>query len=440
MASQASDLEELHISHVAYMGEGAANVVFQATNYTPNGTLHKFDNAEAWNHYLIRVPKQPKDPKKGFYSTGQHLRYFAEEILPLFRHDRTLFVDQLAIRLPRATIAEMRATLAAMDAMPPQLRRRPAKFHGDTVDPKDNCVMLVEDMTSKLNVEFKQTTIEFKPKWLTQSPSAPQNANTCRCCALAAKKYADSKAETPNSQSIKATAGAPQKSPNEARVAKKPAKDDIQSAAQSGLRHTKSDDDKRKGAEISVKDKTKDVEKSPKSKNAEPLAKNPASIAKEEVKIKNSHLSPDNYACPLWLDPEQPTSAGKEKIRQMAIEQIFKGDKHHAALYNILKEKPTLVRLRDVQMLLDKKGPLEASRTDDKFCMAMTLRDCSLFVRYREDSQGRVDAKTLEAKLADLDKKNAAWKFDEWVKKERDLIEGGWYTGRGNMKNCRLQP
>ena len=70
----------------------------------------------------------------------------------------------------------------------------------------------------------------------------------------------------------------------------------------------------------------------------------------------------------------------------------------------------------------------------------MTLRDCTCFVRIPADASAPV-----EAKLADLDKKNWAAKLGYWQATERRLIEGGYYAGwegpppEGVRTDCQLE-
>ena len=66
----------------------------------------------------------------------------------------------------------------------------------------------------------------------------------------------------------------------------------------------------------------------------------------------------------------------------------------------------------------------------------MTLRDCTCFLRIPGDP-----ARPVEAKLADLDRKNAAAKMASWQAMERRLIEGGFYEGKeipGVQLDCQL--
>lgn len=56
----------------------------------------------------------------------------------------------------------------------------------------------------------------------------------------------------------------------------------------------------------------------------------------------------------------------------------------------------------------------------------MTLRDCSVYIRFPEKEKD--DEREIEARLGDLDVKSAE-KGEAWKKQEKELIDGGWYTG-----------
>jgi inositol-pentakisphosphate 2-kinase len=58
--------------------------------------------------------------------------------------------------------------------------------------------------------------------------------------------------------------------------------------------------------------------------------------------------------------------------------------------------------------------------------LAMTLRDCSLYIRVGYASSG-VDPSTIECKLGDLDFKSAD-KMDDWEDKENGLLKAAAYT------------
>ncbi|KAH0421582.1 inositol-pentakisphosphate 2-kinase [Colletotrichum camelliae] len=389
-----------HWQYVDYVAEGAANVVFKTHLPSSAGKPDPRDNTDEdlLNKLLLRVPKAPKDPNRLYVHAGFQISYVQRFILPLFDNRLDLVVKHRLGKANKDIIMNMMNHLKALDNTPPP--RRPAKFRGDTIQPGEECyVALVEDMRPRPG----ERAVEFKPKWLAQSPSAPPKANTCRCCALASKKFYD--ANNPQDAN----------KPNHASRAKR-----------------MSDSN----AKVKGDEKTSDDKGKAKAKSNSP--------------VKEQRLSPDNYPCPLWLDPERVTPPTKESIRAAAIKKIFKDDENHARLYELLKQKPTLKLLKQHQLSKDPHGPLGQVKDlgNVDYGIAMTLRDCSLFVRYRMKKEKQkdgsvkelkeVDDAFFEAKLADLDWKNIAWKFDEWRAKELALVEEEWYTGRGQMRNCAL--
>jgi inositol-pentakisphosphate 2-kinase len=146
----------------------------------------------------------------------------------------------------------------------------------------------------------------------------------------------------------------------------------------------------------------------------------------------------DRNFCPLDLLSTQDTVLDE-------VLGLIVGDDLEA-LKPIFKEKiqPLLSRLRVLQVTyshvgLDDlngqqmstasrtegdEGP-ESSATGTLFdvLIGMTIRDCSVFVRYNTDKP-KTEA---EVKLADLDMKSA--RLEKWADIERQLISGGWYTG-----------
>ena len=97
-------------------------------------------------------------------------------------------------------------------------------------------------------------------------------------------------------------------------------------------------------------------------------------------------------------------------------------------------EGRTLLRyLRFLQRELDAQGVLLRDQMypkelfDHNLRLAMTLRDCSLFVRIPYNARGAVAASQIVSKLGDLDFKSAE-KMDDWKAKELSLQADGMYT------------
>ena len=82
-----------------------------------------------------------------------------------------------------------------------------------------------------------------------------------------------------------------------------------------------------------------------------------------------------------------------------------------------------LQHLANYQRSLDRAGILKADPSDEDFLVAMTLRDCSVFVRFPE-----VVNEASEARIGDLDLKSIR-KWEYWKDIERTLIDQRWYVG-----------
>jgi inositol-pentakisphosphate 2-kinase len=90
---------------------------------------------------------------------------------------------------------------------------------------------------------------------------------------------------------------------------------------------------------------------------------------------------------------------------------------------------PLGVRCRSVDSVagepvwLGAPNGLDVRQMDRNLCLAMTLRDCSLYVRVHYGGEGRM---RVESKLGDLDLKSEK-KIADWAEKEEMLVEKGWY-------------
>ena len=121
----------------------------------------------------------------------------------------------------------------------------------------------------------------------------------------------------------------------------------------------------------------------------------------------------EQSSCPLDLVSE------RKEDRQRAARKATR----ETQLADFLADgaQPLFAILRDQQKFLDPRGVLRVSGAEDMYdlCRAMTLRDCTLFVRAGEDG--------IEARLGDLDFKQPE-KLGRWKEVERQLIDDGWYV------------
>ncbi|KAM3416579.1 Inositol-pentakisphosphate 2-kinase [Cercospora zeina] len=118
-------------------------------------------------------------------------------------------------------------------------------------------------------------------------------------------------------------------------------------------------------------------------------------------------------SCPLDLVSDHAAQ------RKAAVHAITTDDRIRD--YLLLGAQPLLQQLRTCQLEFDRDGVMRATGVDSVLllCRAMTLRDCTLFVKR---SGNRIDAR-----LGDLDLKHPE-KIARWKRVEELLISDGWYT------------
>jgi len=271
-------------------------------------------------------------------------------IAPMFKPDQVVQQSLVDLR-PGNVIEQLNEELREWEVHehePPtrgsicSINLRPSKRRGVYLA-DDEHGLLIQDMTPQT---ITDTVVEFKPKWLVQSPSAPKNAKRCRQCAFTARHNAQ------------------------------------------------------------------------RTRTGKPLVKN---------------------LCPLDLVSKS------QRDRLIAARQILSPPQPtHAALMRMtrwLETNTLLERLRAYQVLLDKKGPLNPDVDGEDFLLAMTLRDCTVFMRFQDIDDPNAK---IEARIGDLDLKSKD-KKQYWVSTEKALIDEGWYTGTEPHElwqplTCHLSP
>ncbi len=114
-------------------------------------------------------------------------RWHEEVISTLF--PAANLVEQILVTVPRH-LREHADKMMARDTL--AKIRAPHRRGVDTAKDEPHA-LLVTDMTPREG--SGDVLIEFKPKWLAQSPSAPAGARRCRTCALRAQRNAGRRAE-----------------------------------------------------------------------------------------------------------------------------------------------------------------------------------------------------------------------------------------------------
>jgi inositol-pentakisphosphate 2-kinase len=206
-------------------------------------------------------------------------------------------------------------------------------------------------------------TIEIKPKWLAQSPTAPPNAIRCRTCALQVVKPKDPKKYI---------------------------------------------------CPLQLLDGSWDV--------VYPwiLGRIDEQVSKQSTTTGTSKTMDQTNSIAAHLTTYITKGDGQALLQH--LRSLQRKLDHHGVLYRARMNNSTQ-EIRDV--------------FDSNLRLAMTLRDCSLFIRIQYNSAG-ADASSIECKLGDLDFKSAD-KIDDWLEKENELLKSDAYTrGVAADLGCRI--
>lgn len=173
-----------------YLAEGAANVVYRIRFPSPSpSTSSKLDGNTSPPSETSPLRADPRLPgkllrlRKDLPFTVPVIdsqKYFDTTVRSLFQpHD---LVEQLLFKPSQSLIKHCNDSLRAMEANGSRSKRR----QEDYLVEGENYGTLITDMTCAPT--DSHAGIEFKPKWLAQSPSAPAGSVRCRTCALRAMK------------------------------------------------------------------------------------------------------------------------------------------------------------------------------------------------------------------------------------------------------------
>ena len=285
---------------LAFLAEGAANVVYRLLLPPPSPSISadiglEGDSPETSTpppsdipmlRYDLRLENKLLRMRKDIPSAVPVIKsqqQFEDIIQPLIPRENT--IEQTLARLPEALVQHCNTQLREIE----RLGSRKLERHGLYLNTDELYASLVTDMSASQHSEL--VSLEFKPKWLAQSPSAPEGSRKCRTCAL---------------------------------------------------RNMRNRERNRKGRTL------------------------------ETVTF-----------CPFDL-------VSRDRVRvECAVDSILQASDHSAAVVESIRDRvidflhrnPLLKSLRDLQITLDHKGPLTGDTTRQEFLTAMTLRDCTLYIR-----------------------------------------------------------
>lgn len=258
--------------------------------------------------------------------------------------------------------------------------------------------------------------IEFKPKWLTQSPNAPANWKLCRTCAVRFMQHHKNKerqGQIEDEHEPEAAEFCPLdlSSGNPARIEKATfAIVNMDNAVMIADPTPPSDDDE--------------------AEDSSPL---PPNINEQlAAALSNSLVT--------LLTNFFRTSPVIPLLTQLQSRFGSRGVFTSATL-QLMGDNETLPSEDDLKRAGMATGEIYENivADEDDIWTAMTLRDCSLFLKvWVRKRRGRGMEAKIDCKIGDLDLKGGeGGRAVYWRDVERRLRMGGWYTGKDISRNCR---
>lgn len=175
-----------------YLAEGAANIIYSASVVSPPELKHHCHCC------ILRLRKDLPSTKPAV----EVMRDFEQRIAPLFAGHEDLLMKHALYPLTPEMVEGANAELREMEIVDPTqddnepaaacANRNPKKRPRDR---QRRHIYLPAYETEQYGILMQNLEapgidqlVEFKPKWLVQSPSAPADAKSCRTCALNAMR------------------------------------------------------------------------------------------------------------------------------------------------------------------------------------------------------------------------------------------------------------
>ncbi|KAI9669565.1 MAG: Inositol-pentakisphosphate 2-kinase [Caeruleum heppii] len=175
-----------------FLAEGAANIVFHAHFPTSSDEFSATKGQNGGTTSSANVASEPPDDllsgrllrlRKALPSTVPNAiaaRWFQHLFSSLLPPENV--VNQILVEMPLQVLQNCNASLRKLEATGRRLASRCGLYLAEN-EPHG---FLITDMTPRK--DNGEVLLEFKPKWLVQSPSAPTGSKRCRTCALRAQR------------------------------------------------------------------------------------------------------------------------------------------------------------------------------------------------------------------------------------------------------------
>ena len=387
-----------------YFTEGAANILFRYVGEHPY-----------FKRFLLRLRKL----LPGAPTTRQ-----------LFDHINRRFAPLLGNYIMRCDLIELNAGLVSA------LNRVLEEETGDydwagrpvvkgarrLLDDKEQWGMLVEDMScgnylyppengeedekpDDPGEEWRDmATVEFKPKWLTQSPNAPANWTLCRTCAVRLMNGSRQKGNVPDYCPLDLASGD---------------KERMEQAIYAIVNSQNS---------VMIADPTGDES------------------GNEDGEITGTEETPEQVSHELAKTLEASLVTLLAQFFQNTTIIPLLAELQHKFGTRGVFTSATLALMSDTDQLPSEEEMINAAMqaggqdpAENDIWTAMTLRDCSLFLKlWVRKQRGKGMEARIECKVGDLDLKTGdGGRAVYWRDVERRLRKGGWYVKKDVGRNCR---
>ncbi|KAL7276645.1 Inositol-pentakisphosphate 2-kinase [Rhizina undulata] len=308
----------------------------------------------------------------------------------------------------------------------------------------------LEALGGDLDEEWKDMAmIEFKPKWLSQSPNSPANWHLCRTCAVREMQKAAARARNGWSEGEEDEEGGDEEkvpeycpldlsSGNAARIEQAVfAIVNMENSVMIADPGSSSSED-----EMDV-DSDPDEHDSDAPVSRHEINKDLASSLANSLVTLLTNFFRTSPIIPLLTSLQ--SKFGAKGVFTTATLSLLNESDALPSEHDLLRSsrlsglKIAGARPSSRKNSLLAPPPNEGEGGEENIWTAMTLRDCSLFVKIwiRRRRGKRMEAR-IECKIGDLDLKGGeGGRAVYWRDVERKLRLGGWYMGRGITRNCR---
>ena len=353
-----------------YRSEGRANIVFGIRDAGADaGTPNTWFGAT-----LLRVPKTtPGAPIPCSYEDLQRFR--EHEVEPAV--GREFVVPQILLLAGSGSSGDGEAEGGISEQLAARLNETRARSprsrkDGGAVQPGP-ALMLIQDMGA---TAARPLALEFKPKWLAQSPIAPENARRCRSCAREARRNAK-----------------------------------ILAAAAAAAAESSSSDEEAVGGHHKKEEEEEEVQVTP------PVCR--LGLVHDDLTVFNATV--EALAPATWSQSDR---------RRLAAALRHSGVLARLHELQVAGDPPPSPP-PPAGSELGAGSTLFERPSDAAFGLAMTLRDCSCFVLMAAADGGEGSgAEEAIIRLADVDKKNWVHKQNYWQESHRRLVQEGWYAAQ----------